>query len=96
MPFSHGYPILFLDRQMVMKILYDKIQHKAHVLTNERVVSVQNHASTAAVVTTAGRTFEGDIVIGADGIHSIVRQQMWQEAGKAEPTWIDPTEEQGS
>lgn len=80
---------------MLIQILYDKIQDKSKVLTSERVVTVQQSPSSATVVTENGRRFTGDMVVGADGIHSKVRQQMWQEARKADPTWIDPAEEQG-
>jgi 2-polyprenyl-6-methoxyphenol hydroxylase-like FAD-dependent oxidoreductase len=91
----HAYPIIFFDRQMLIQILYDKIQDKSKVLTSERVTTVQQSQLSATVVTESGRNFTGDVVVGADGIHSKVRQQMWQEAQKADPTWIDPTEEQG-
>jgi 2-polyprenyl-6-methoxyphenol hydroxylase-like FAD-dependent oxidoreductase len=81
---------------MLIQILYDKIQNKSKVLTSERVVSVQQSQSSATAVTENGRSFTGDMVVGADGIHSKVRQQMWQEARKVDLTWIDPAEEQGS
>jgi hypothetical protein len=35
----------------------------------------------------------GDIVVGADEIQITVRQQMWKEAGKTDPLWTDPSEE---
>jgi FAD dependent monooxygenase len=31
---------------------------------------------------------EGDIVVGADGVHSIVRSQMWDYASKHEPDTV--------
>lgn len=80
---------------MLIQILYDKIQDKSKILTSQRVATVQQSPSSATVITENGRSFTGDMVVGADGIHSKVRQQMWQEAQKADPTWIDPTEEQG-
>jgi 2-polyprenyl-6-methoxyphenol hydroxylase-like FAD-dependent oxidoreductase len=47
------------------------------------------------VTTTTGRKFTGNIVVGADGIHSTVRQEMWKEAQKIDPSWIDPSEASG-
>ena len=65
------------------------------MLTSQRVQSIENGTSGATVTTTTGQTYTGDIVIGADGIHSKVRQEMWKAAEKVDPTWIDPTEESG-
>ncbi|KAE8322239.1 hypothetical protein BDV39DRAFT_209999 [Aspergillus sergii] len=40
-----------------------------------------------------GQFYKGDIIVGADGIHSTVRRQMWEEARETDPSWIDPPEE---
>lgn len=92
---SHGYPIAFLDRRMLIQILYDKIEDKSKVFTSERVVATENAPSHVTVTTQTGNSYTGDIIVGADGIHSTVRKQMWQEAQRTDPTWIDPSEEKG-
>lgn len=89
----HGYPIVFLDRCMLTQTLYDKIQDKSRVLTSENVVTVQNASSHATVTTKTGNSYTGDMLVGADGIHSTVRQQMWQNAQAIDLTWIDVLEE---
>ncbi|KAJ5841870.1 hypothetical protein N7534_011700 [Penicillium rubens] len=91
----HGYPVVFLDRRMLIEVLYEKIQDKSKVITSERVHSIENGTSSVTVTTTTGQTYIGNIVVGADGIHSKVRQEMWKAAEKIDPTWIDPTEESG-
>ena len=78
---------------MLIEILYNKIQDKSKVITSQRVQSIENGTSSVTVTTTTGQTYTGNIVIGADGIHSKVRQEMWKAAEKIDPTWIDPTEE---
>ncbi|KAJ5295636.1 hypothetical protein N7508_010457 [Penicillium antarcticum] len=88
----HGYPVIFFDRRMLIEVLYDKIQDKSRVLTDQRVQSISNRASDVTVTTTTGRKFTGHMVIGADGIHSTVRQEMWNEAKKIDPSWIEPSE----
>ncbi|KAJ5995781.1 hypothetical protein N7481_002758 [Penicillium waksmanii] len=88
----HGYPCVFFDRRMLIQILYDKIQQKDKILTSERVVTVKNHPTHVAITTQSGKEFTGTFVVGADGIHSAVRQQMWESAQKLDPTWIDPSE----
>ncbi|KAE8377206.1 hypothetical protein BDV26DRAFT_305041 [Aspergillus bertholletiae] len=89
----HGYPIVFFERRMLIQILYDKIQDKSKVLTSQRVQSVHTSESHVTVITKEGQTYAGDIVVGADGIHSTVRRQMWEEAKEKDSSWIDPSEE---
>ncbi len=81
---------------MLIQILYDKIQQKDKILTSERVVTVTNHPTHVAVTTQSGKEFKGTFVVGADGVHSAVRQQMWENAQKLDPTWIDPSEKDGA
>lgn len=81
---------------MLIQILYDKIQQKDKILTSERVVTVTNHPTHVTVSTKSGKTFTGTFIVGADGIHSAVRQQMWENAQKVDSTWIDPAEEDGA
>lgn len=97
----HGYPIMFLDRQMVMQVLYDAIQDKSRILNSKRVTVVKNMDSRIMVKTKDGSTYSGDILVGADGIHSTVRQQMWlgarrgdnavhwEENSKRPIVWVD-------
>jgi 2-polyprenyl-6-methoxyphenol hydroxylase-like FAD-dependent oxidoreductase len=80
---------------MLIEVLYNKIQDKSRVLTDQRVQDISNGASSVTVTTTTGRKFTGNIVVGADGIHSTVRQEMWKEAKKIDPSWIDPSEASG-
>ncbi|KAJ5782517.1 hypothetical protein N7457_004291 [Penicillium paradoxum] len=89
----HGYSIVFLDRRMLIEILYEKIQDKSKVITSQRVNTVETGSSGVTVTTTTGETYTGSIIVGADGIHSKVRQEMWKAAEKVDPTWIDPSEE---
>ncbi|GME57463.1 fad binding domain protein [Neofusicoccum parvum] len=71
-----GYPMLFFDRRALIEILYNHIQRKDKVLTSKRVKSVEEHADKVTVTTEDGSIFEGDLAIGADGMHSTVRQQI--------------------
>lgn len=65
------------------------------MITSQRVQSIENGTSSVTVTTTTGETYTGNIVVGADGIHSKVRQEMWKEAEKIDPAWADPTEKSG-
>lgn len=88
----HGYPIVFLERRILVQTLYDHIQDKSKVLTSEKVVTVKNSPSHVTVTTSTGKSFTGDMVAGADGINSTIRQKMWEESQSIDPTWIDPSE----
>lgn len=93
---SHGYPILFLDRQMVLQVLYDNIKDKRKVLTGKRLEKViEMNEKGVKAITTDGSIYWGDLLIGADGVHSTTRGQMRELAAKLEPNYFDPAEAEG-
>jgi salicylate hydroxylase len=55
-----------------------------HITLGSRCVSVEQHGSEVTIRFADGRHATGDVLIGADGIHSIVRDYV---AVPAEPTW---------
>ncbi|KAI2996205.1 hypothetical protein CBS147346_9459 [Aspergillus niger] len=75
----HGYPIAFLDRQILLRILYEGLGDQRHrIMMNKKVTEIE-HLPEKVVVHCADQTvYEGDLVIGADGVRSTVRRQMWQ------------------
>lgn len=88
--------MIFLDRQAVLQVLYDNINHKTRVRTSQKVVSVQHKDEGVVVKTSDGNSYEGDLVIGADGIHSVVRTEMWRTANEESPGYIPVDEPKGS
>ncbi|KAF4452829.1 hypothetical protein F53441_4383 [Fusarium austroafricanum] len=88
----HGYPMVFLDRQMLIKILYDNIEDKSKILTNKRVVQVKLIDSGFEAITSDRTSITGDILVGADGVHSTVRSEMWHLAESLSPGRFDPYE----
>ena len=76
-PYRHGYPVAFFERCYTLRMLYDQVRNKTKVLVNKRAQSVDTSDSDFVTVTTAdGSSYTGDIVVGADGIHSTIRQEM--------------------
>nr|AGN73056.1 FAD dependent monooxygenase [Epichloe funkii] len=75
---SFGYPVAFLERQRFLQILYDKLKSKDCVFTNKRVVSIASGQDKVTAKTSDGAKYLADIVIGADGVHSIVRSEIWR------------------
>ncbi|KAM0351752.1 hypothetical protein ACHAPU_002264 [Fusarium lateritium] len=89
---SHGYPSIFVDRQMLLEVLYENLNRKDSVLTGQKVVSVTELDNGVQVTTATGDTFEGHMVVGADGIYSTVREEMWRMAKKNSPGYFPDNE----
>ncbi|ATZ46386.1 hypothetical protein BCIN_01g09920 [Botrytis cinerea B05.10] len=84
----HGYPILFLDRQAVLQVLYDNIKDKSKVLTEKRLAKIDMNENGVKAIMTDGSEFTGDILVGGDGIHSKTRSEMWRLAEEKIPGYI--------
>lgn len=80
---------------MVLQVLYDNIKDKTKVLTNKRVHKVHMTDAGVTVKTSDGSVYQGDILVGSDGIHSTVRDEMWRIANQERPGWI-PADEHAS
>lgn len=80
---------------MVLQVLYDNIKDKTKVLTKKRVKDVELSDDSVTVHTIDGSSYSGDVLVGADGIHSTVRNEMWRIANKEAPGWIPSTEHTG-
>ncbi|KNG87539.1 monooxygenase [Aspergillus nomiae NRRL 13137] len=73
----HGYPIAFVDRQVVLKVLYDHLaDQQDRILVGKKVIKVENLHGRVQVHCADHSVFDGDLVVGADGVRSIVRQQI--------------------
>lgn len=77
---------------MLLQVLYNNIRDKTKILTGKRVQKVDLNDDGVVVQTSDGSTYTGDILIGADGIHSAVRGEMWRLANEQSPGWI-PSDE---
>jgi 2-polyprenyl-6-methoxyphenol hydroxylase-like FAD-dependent oxidoreductase len=77
---------------MVLQVLYDNIRDKTKILTKKRVQKVDMNDDGVTVQTSDGSTYRGDILVGADGIHSTVRGEMWRIAHEMSPGWF-PSDE---
>ncbi|QPC80413.1 hypothetical protein HYE68_011165 [Fusarium pseudograminearum] len=88
----HGYPTIFIDRQMLMQALYDNLNSTDSVYPGQGVVSVTELDDGIQVTTDKGKVFKGQILIGADGIYSTVRKEMWRIANEASPGYFPADE----
>ncbi|KAF4626260.1 hypothetical protein G7Y89_g11898 [Cudoniella acicularis] len=89
----HGYPMLFSNRQWFLKVLYDQLKNKDCIQLKSRVDHIKSIEGGIQVTTNDGKSYEGDFVLGADGIHSNVRQEMRRIADVTNPKYFEPGEE---
>lgn len=82
-----GYQFNFLDRRELVQALYDNLQDKSKVHVSKGLLNI-DHLDTGVTVTAEdGTTFAGDILVGADGVHSQTRKEMWRIADSEVPDY---------
>lgn len=87
-----GYDTVFLDRRLVLHVIFKHIQSKSKVLLNKRFASVDHTEKGVIVHCEDGSSYVGDILVGADGIYSAVRREMWKCADVIQPGLITEAE----
>lgn len=80
-----GYPLAFLLRSELLKIIASHLPDQTKVVTSSRVVGVDHSEKGVVVHCQDGTHYSGDIVVGADGIHSTVRTLMQEHINAAHP-----------
>jgi FAD dependent monooxygenase len=68
--------------------LFGGLPDQSVIKLNKRVEKIEHTENGVRALLTDGTMEEGDIVIGADGVHSIVRSQMWYYASASEPETV--------
>ncbi|KAL0937491.1 FAD binding domain protein [Colletotrichum truncatum] len=79
----HGYPSMFMERYQLLCVMYQHLKEKHRVFCNKKVRRVESLEHGALVHTEDGSVFEGQIVVGADGVRSTIRREMWRNADAA-------------
>ncbi|XEU99341.1 hypothetical protein FSHL1_004628 [Fusarium sambucinum] len=88
----HGYPTVFIDRQSLLEILYNNLKSKDSIHPGQAVKSVSEVDKGIEVITDKGKVFKGDVLVGADGIYSTVRKEMWRIGNEASPGYFPDDE----
>ena len=76
------FPILRGD---IERVLHDALPDKAVLRYASEIASFDNSERGVAVTLTNGSSLEADLLVGADGIHSAVRSQLYPDEGA--PIW---------
>lgn len=79
--FSLGYDVIVFPRPALYELLLAKIpRHK--ISFKKKVLSVQETGTGVVVNCADNSSYEGDIVVGADGAYSAVRQSLYKQLEK--------------
>jgi len=75
----------FMDRRKVIETLFENLGDKSKILTSHEVVKIFSHSDGVEIETGDGTVFHGDLVVGADGVHSRVRREIQRIAAEDTP-----------
>ncbi|KAH9863365.1 hypothetical protein IAQ61_009642 [Plenodomus lingam] len=80
--------MIVTNRGQCVSHLYENLPDKSRVHGGRKLDYIEHTANGVRVHFADGSFEEGDIVIGADGVHSHVRSEMWNYASKFDQTAI--------
>ncbi len=82
---QYGNPYYHIHRGDLLRVLVDAATSQSGIRlhTNTRVTGHVDHGDSIEVQTN-GSSHTGDLLVGADGIHSVIRAGIW---GEARPTF---------
>lgn len=83
-----GYPAFFIDGHKILGVLYNNLLNQDCVLTEKAVARLHVEEQGVKVVTQYGSCYYGDIVVGADGVHSVTRDEIWRIGNEQSPGYF--------
>ncbi|KAJ5505024.1 hypothetical protein N7463_007898, partial [Penicillium fimorum] len=87
-----GFPIAFIERQKLLDCLRLHLSG-AKIHLNKTFVGLEElNDGTFNVYTKDGDCYHADLVVGADGVHSKVRAEMWRLANDSQPSLVSQEE----
>ncbi|OTA86299.1 hypothetical protein M434DRAFT_24241 [Hypoxylon sp. CO27-5] len=82
---NHGKDFLLFERQKFLQILYDNLPDKSPIQLGYPVKTLRHLQNGIEVTLGDGHVEVGDILLGCDGVHSLVRSLMWEYANQTVP-----------
>jgi 2-polyprenyl-6-methoxyphenol hydroxylase-like FAD-dependent oxidoreductase len=77
----------------LLESLVGGIQDQKKLLVNKNITDVIHSADKVTVKCADGTTYDGDILVGADGVRSKTRQALWKIAEKENPMEVEKDRE---
>ncbi|KAL9947741.1 hypothetical protein ACHAO5_002501 [Verticillium nonalfalfae] len=83
---TFNYAISYLERETVLRVLYENLHDKSPIQLSRRIMRV-DHSGTDGVVVHCqdGTIVAGDVLVGCDGVNSLVRREMWRLSEQDKP-----------
>lgn len=77
-------------RSDLLRVLSTSLEGKERIKLGVKVSGIDQIQPNGplSVITSDGTTYTGDIVVGADGVHSVARTEMWRMADVQRPGFI--------
>lgn len=82
---TNGGLTLFMERKFLLQCVYNQIKDKTKIRRHTSFASYIEHDDYIQVVAETGEKIAGDILIGADGVHSAVRRHLADHVCTANP-----------
>lgn len=75
----YGFPYMTVFRPDLLRVLSDEVRRLKSdaVHLDARCVGVKQNGGTVELELADGRTFQGDVLVGADGVHSRIRAALF-------------------
>lgn len=75
---SLGYDVLVFPRPEIYDLLLSRVP-KERILLGKKVLSILQNKEGAMIRCSDGTHYHGDIIVGADGAYSAVRQSLYRQ-----------------
>ena len=84
--------MLVLERRVFLQLLYDALPDKSRIRLGSKATVISDTFDGVEVQLADGTVERGDMILGCDGVHSMVRESMWAHANKRMPGLINAKE----
>ncbi|OJJ78133.1 hypothetical protein ASPBRDRAFT_50921 [Aspergillus brasiliensis CBS 101740] len=69
----------------VLQVLYEGYPCPERIRLSEKVIAIESSDDGVTATTANGEIYKGHIIVGADGVHSSVRAEIWKAADRVQP-----------
>ncbi|KAI0909794.1 hypothetical protein F4823DRAFT_407066 [Ustulina deusta] len=90
---NHGPDLLPMSRRDFLHVLYEGLPDKSVIRTGLKITELNETSTGVEVMLNDGTVEKGDIVLGCDGVHSVVRRLMWEQMAKIKPSLLSENRE---
>lgn len=68
-----------MERREFLRTMYESLPDMTRIRTGARIVEVIESKAGVEVKLDDGTVEKGDLVLGCDGVHSMMRSAMWEQ-----------------